>query len=112
MKYINTPKDMNFKLCPLCKVETTYKERAACKTCENAYEAQEKNLDFEEWVILNKWCRRLPFFADYFIKLKIWKLYDIDTYGKPFAIFVVVMAILFFVACVAGGIVACIGMLS
>lgn len=112
MKYINTLKDMEYKLCPLCKQNETHISNAACKECKNAYELQEKNLDFEEWVILNKWCRRLPYFADWFIKFKIWKLYDIDTYGKPFAIFVVVMVILFSVACLVGGIAACIGMLS
>lgn len=48
MKYINTPKDMDFKLCPLCKADTTRTERAACKTCEDAYLVREENLDFEE----------------------------------------------------------------
>lgn len=107
MKYINTPKDMEYRLCPLCKQNETHIMNPACKECRDAYDRDEKNLDLEEWVILNKWRRRLPYFADYFIKFKIWKLYDIDTYGKPFALILIVLTILFFVACVVGGIVAC-----
>lgn len=108
MKYINTPKDMDYKLCPLCKQNNTHISNVVCKACRDAYNERENNLELEEWVILNKWCRRLPYFADVFIKCKIWKFYDIDTYGKPFSIFVVVLAILFFLACVVGWLAACI----
>ena len=108
MKYINTPKKMEYKLCPLCKQNETHIMHSACKECRDAYNRSEKNLDLDEWVILNIWCRRLPHFTDYFIKFKIWKLYDIDAYFKPLGILLIVV----FVLGVIGGITDCIAVVS